>query len=362
MPNHTPRILIIDDERAIATMLASALRSVGTVDTAFTVEAASAQLLAHSYDAAVLDMLLDTDTTVLRAALQDRGIPVLLVSGRDGDRLQREAKEHGWAFLAKPFTQVQVQREIEALLDKGVASDTGIAPASAPPSPPSPAPSPASDHREAPKSAAIEIIDRLADVAGVIGMVMLALHDKIDGNVAVGAMLGVLGVSGGVRHIGRRSAGLATAAIAIFAALTTLAHPSAASASHRSHGDRHAFSGYAAVRTIVVAAVIALAIGVISCHPLMRALMDSTEGVPPYVGCEAGVPVCAPVPGERGMDGGFTPAVCSGQGRFWPLLPRTADGRQRVCAIGCTVDREGHPVCLEPADAATDATDVVDFH
>jgi len=361
MPNHTPRILIIDDERAIATMLASALRSVGTVDTASTVDAASAQLLAHSYDAAVLDMLLDTDTTVLRAALQDRGIPVLLVSGRDGERLQREAQAHGWAFLAKPFTQAQVQREIEALLDKGAGTDAGIVPSTPPtPSTPSPVPSPSQDHAPHPKSIAVEIIDRLADVAGIIGMVMLALHDKIDGNVAVGAMLGVLGVSGGVRHIGRRSAGIATAAIAIFAALTSLAYPSAASAPHRSHGDRHAFSGFANVRAIVAAAIITLAI--VACRPFMRALMDSTEGVPPYVGCEAGVPICVAVPGERGLDGGFTPAVCSGQGRFWPLLPRTADGRQRVCAIGCTVDHEGHPVCLEPTDAAADVTDAVDFH
>lgn len=357
-------MLVVDDDRAIAMMLSASLRTMGTVDTASTVDAAAAQLRDHNYDAAVVDMVLDGDATALRNALEARGIPVLLVSGRDGERLQREANEHGWRFLAKPFTQEQVMRELSAMLDLDDAPDNQATPSS--PTITQPPPTPA-NHQPEPttrKPTAVDLIDRLADIAGMACIVALAWRDKIDGTVALGGILGVLGVSGSVRHIGRRSAGLATASVAIFAALTTLAHPSPAAASHRQHTDRHAFSGYAAVRAVILAmilgALVAVGATLASCRTASRLLMDATEGVPPYVGCDGGVPACVGVPGEHGEDGGVTPAVCSRGGRFWPLLPRTADGRQRVCALGCVIDDAGHPVCLEPADAASDVTDVTD--
>ena len=184
-------MLVVDDDRAIAMMLSASLRTMGTVDTASTVDAAAAQLCDHNYDAAVVDMVLDGDATALRNALEARGIPVLLVSGRDGERLQREANEHGWRFLAKPFTQEQVMRELSAMLDLDDAPDNQATPSS--PTITQPPPTPA-NHQPEPttrKPTAVDLIDRLADIVGMACIVALAWRDKIDGTVALGGILGV---------------------------------------------------------------------------------------------------------------------------------------------------------------------------
>lgn len=77
---------------------------------------------------------------------------------------------------------------------------------------------------------------------------------------------------------------------------------------------------------------LALALG---CGPARDALMSATPGVPPVSGCTTGNHRC----------NGAVPEVCSETGRWWPALPRDAQGAQRVCPAGCAVAADGAAYC-----------------
>lgn len=106
MTDTTRRILIVDDERAITSSLALALRDLATIDTAPTTRDALALLASHAYDAALVDLVLGDgdDPAQLHDALTSQGTPVVLISGRGGDALESTAKARGWTMLAKPFS------------------------------------------------------------------------------------------------------------------------------------------------------------------------------------------------------------------------------------------------------------------
>lgn len=118
------KILVIDDAADVRADLVTTLRQVGhSCDEAATVEAALLALASNTYAAVVLDLVLDRDPATLHAALGLRGVPVLLVSGADPERLPAVARERGWAFLAKPWEPDALVAAVQRLLDGGRPSD-----------------------------------------------------------------------------------------------------------------------------------------------------------------------------------------------------------------------------------------------
>jgi hypothetical protein len=89
---------------------------------------------------------------------------------------------------------------------------------------------------------------------------------------------------------------------------------------------------------VMIILAFALAAGTQGCGPTRELAMRATTGVPDPTDCQPLAQRCAETPG------GVVPVVCSpvevpgsNRRREWPMLPRTADGRQRVCAHGCLV-------------------------
>lgn len=72
------------------------------------------------------------------------------------------------------------------------------------------------------------------------------------------------------------------------------------------------------------------------CPAVREGVMRVTPGVPDPSGCAEGAQRCS----------GSVPEVCSATHRWWPALPRRADGTQRVCAAGCAVTDAGVAVCI----------------
>lgn len=115
------RLLIIEDERRIADLVAETLRQAGfVVDAVGTVADADAALQTTAYDAAVLDLgLPDGDGLRLLADLRRRpeSPPVLVLTARDtvDDRvagLDAGADD----YLIKPFAMVELVARLKALL------------------------------------------------------------------------------------------------------------------------------------------------------------------------------------------------------------------------------------------------------
>ena len=115
------RLLIIEDERRIADLVAEALRQAGfVVDSVGTVADAEAALLTTAYDAAVLDLgLPDGDGLRLLAELRHRGDrpPVLVLTARDTVEDRVAGLDAGADdYLVKPFAMVELVARLKALL------------------------------------------------------------------------------------------------------------------------------------------------------------------------------------------------------------------------------------------------------
>lgn len=102
-------------------------------------------------------------------------------------------------------------------------------------------------------------------------------------------------------------------------------------------------SGHAPVGALVAAMVLSLVMGaaVYACTPAREAVMRVTPGVPAAVSCTPDTQRC----------NGTMPEVCSSSGRWWPSLSRRADGSQRQCARGCSMDASGVASCIGPIEA-----------
>lgn len=94
------------------------------------------------------------------------------------------------------------------------------------------------------------------------------------------------------------------------------------------------------------AALLALSITILAatarCGPARGALMAATPGVPPASGCTTGNHRC----------NGAVPEVCSETGRWWPALPRDAQGAQRACPAGCAMTADGAAYCAPAGGGA----------
>lgn len=209
-------ILVVDDAPAVAASAVTALRDAGYVTrVATSVDAAQAEL-ADVPDVVVLDHVLDRDATLLRHRLVHLRVPVLLVSGLDDDAARPVAEAHGWRFLAKPFDDVALVAAVASLLtpetpsmpdrttpDPRPSVVPDPTPAPLPPPPPAAAYTPSGRPLNVPT--AVQVIDRLGDIVGVIVIGLLCHAGKLGGEVAVIAIGAILGVGTGLRQVGARA-------------------------------------------------------------------------------------------------------------------------------------------------------------
>lgn len=103
------------------------------------------------------------------------------------------------------------------------------------------------------------------------------------------------------------------------------------------------FGPFARRASLALALVLAAA-SQCRCRPARELVMTVTPGVPPSSGCVEGATSCI----------AGVPVRCSDSGRWWPSLPRRADGTQRVCPTGqaCVPPTASEPVhhCAPLAD------------
>lgn len=102
----TPRILVVDDDPAVATMLGRSLSRHGfAIDTARSPEEALARAGETAYDAALMDLVMPGQNgTELAAALRESipGLPVAVLTGYSNSPLITAAQRAGVAVFAKP--------------------------------------------------------------------------------------------------------------------------------------------------------------------------------------------------------------------------------------------------------------------
>ena len=129
------RILIVDDEPAVLDVAAFALKQAGfVVQTAETLEAARDRLAAEPVDLLVLDLgLPDGDGMDLcRRLRRDSGLPVLILTSRDGEVDRVLGLEAGADdYVVKPFLPRELVARVRAILrrtssDKSAASSTVV--------------------------------------------------------------------------------------------------------------------------------------------------------------------------------------------------------------------------------------------
>ena len=197
------RVLLIDDEEAFLVTAGEMLRQTGhSVTTAPTVAAALASLSRRpAPSVVVLDLVLgEEDPRRLHEALVRRGVPVLLVSGAEPERLEAVAGEHGWRWASKPVEPDALLATLDAIAERPAPA---LAPATPPPPPPARPGVPVS----------VQLVDRLGDIVGVIALAYLCAAGKLSGELALVGIGGILGVGTGLRHVGQRAlGGAATAA------------------------------------------------------------------------------------------------------------------------------------------------------
>jgi DNA-binding NtrC family response regulator len=107
-----PRVLVIDDERALVRALARQLEDLYDVDTAATARDALAQLSVHTYDAIVCDLRMPDQSgsqiyeEVCARSLEQAGRFIFTTGGSYGsidDEMHRRVDATGLPVLEKPF-------------------------------------------------------------------------------------------------------------------------------------------------------------------------------------------------------------------------------------------------------------------
>jgi CheY-like chemotaxis protein len=230
-----PRLLIIDDDRAITSTLSPILRDMADADAAHTVAEALEKLAAHSYSGVVLDVVLGDDASPLHDALSSREVPVLLLSGRDPVALERIASARGWSYAAKPLSPTVIRGLVADLLgvdepeptQRGRVTQTPAAPDTSKASP-------------APAPVAVQLLDKLGDMVAMIAVTYLCAAGKLSGELAAAVVAGIAGVGTGLRAIGGRNVGAASAAVALAALITAAPAAVHAMPSNRTARPHHA--------------------------------------------------------------------------------------------------------------------------
>ena len=221
----TRSVLVVDDHPSPATSAAHALEAAGyRTRVATSVDAALVEL-ADRPAAVVLDHCLDRDASLLRLALVRARVPVVLVSGLDDEAALDVAGAHAWSFLPKPFDDVALTAAVASLFPPetpsmperpspdpraSIVPDLPPAPASiAPREAPLPAPPPAAQltpsGRPVNVPVAVQLVDRIGDIVGVIAVAHLCALGKIGGVEACIVIGAILGVGTGLRQAGARA-------------------------------------------------------------------------------------------------------------------------------------------------------------
>lgn len=111
------RVLVVEDELLLAMMIEDMLADLGceAVSTAKTVDEALALIDAHVFDAAMLDMNLNGNTSHLVAeALVARGVPFMYSTGNNGGNMKPGFQDR--PVLRKPFNTEQLVEILTNLL------------------------------------------------------------------------------------------------------------------------------------------------------------------------------------------------------------------------------------------------------
>jgi DNA-binding response OmpR family regulator len=118
------RILVVEDERHMATALVRGLTAEGyAVDLAPSGDSALRCAREHDYDAIVLDLMLPgLDGYQVCTALREEQnwVPILVLTAKDGEADEARALNTGADdFLSKPFSFVVLLARLQALLRRG---------------------------------------------------------------------------------------------------------------------------------------------------------------------------------------------------------------------------------------------------
>ena len=113
-----PSVLIVDDDRSLASMIAFVLRSYGfSVDVANSGEEGLGLVSARPYDAVVLDLRMPgKDGRTVFREMRESGIqtPVLILSAFDAQRARDELGAD--AYLNKPFEPDMLAESLQRML------------------------------------------------------------------------------------------------------------------------------------------------------------------------------------------------------------------------------------------------------
>src|SRR4051794_29821339 len=120
------RLLIVEDDAALADMLARSLREVGyAVDIATDGEDAVVQAAVNAYDAIVLDVGLPRlDGSAVARELRRRGnaVPILMLTARDTVRDRVVGLDSGADdYVTKPFSLDEIHARLRALMRRAPA-------------------------------------------------------------------------------------------------------------------------------------------------------------------------------------------------------------------------------------------------
>lgn len=215
------KVLVIDDAPTLAASCAQALADAGYEARAATsVDAALVELVDARPDAVVLDYCLDRDAELLRMALVRLRLPVLVVSGLDDDAARSCAEAHDWPYLPKPFDDATLQSAVAALLTPlETPSMPGTRNTLVPRAEALPAPPPVAQVTPSgrPATQAVQIVDHISDMVGMVILGLLCHAGKIGGTETLFAIGAILGLGTGLRQIGGRlgGAGVGVAGLAI---------------------------------------------------------------------------------------------------------------------------------------------------
>ncbi len=126
----TTRVLVVDDDPAVRSAIARALRVDYAVDEAEDGADALAQHGAAPFDAIVLDLLMpEVNGLEVSRALRRRGdsVPVLVVTARDAVDDRVEGLDAGADdYLVKPFAIEELRARLRALLRRTGAGDQAL--------------------------------------------------------------------------------------------------------------------------------------------------------------------------------------------------------------------------------------------
>jgi len=125
------RILVVEDERKVAEMVARGLKAERyAVDTAESGDAGWAMANTYAYDLVILDLMLpgmNGHDLLKRIRAKHPAVPVLILTARDATESKVRNFEAGADdYMTKPFAFAELQARVKALLRRGPVSQCSV--------------------------------------------------------------------------------------------------------------------------------------------------------------------------------------------------------------------------------------------